>query len=687
MPRIVRRPSERAVPTRLALALASFVVLALLMPAGAAAKTVGVQTHSLWGGVSSDEVERNLDEVEAAGGKMIRADLGWSSLEQNAKGRYEGWYLDKVDYLVDRADAHGIELLLTVTDTPCWASSAPETLKDGCRGSWWSRGVQQYPPSDPGDYGDALAFLVDRYGDRVEGWEIWNEPNSRSFWKADDPARDYAELVRAAYPAAKDANPDATIIAGALSESDFEFTESLFRNGIDGSFDAFSIHPYSGDASPLDPLGDKYVRNSFIRGVPAVHDVMKRYGNDQPLWLTEFGWSTSDIRGEESWMNGVSEEKQAQYTEEAYAQMRKWDYVPVGIAYELQDIADDPDDRVSNFGLLRHDGSRKPAFDALRRAASGDIPPIDPPVCPTSGGSRTEERGSDAAADEDAPDDSAPDDEGDSNDGEESNDDGASDNEPVDEGNDDDAGSGGDDSSDEQEEAEEGSTEHEGEAAETETDDPAGEDDDSSAEPEGAEESSGDSGTDDPQVVKQSDPCASEPPDDGEGEPPTGGDGGSDGGSSSGGGSSGGGSGSGGDGSSGRGSSGGGGGGSSGGGSGGGGSSGGDPTPPPTGVPVGGASGVTPRGPGAVVVRILRRSALVRAVGSAPRGSVVRLKVYRYVAGRRTFSGRPTHILSVRVGESGRFARRLSSSVGRGRWRVTAAVVGVAARPASAYVR
>jgi hypothetical protein len=35
-------------------------------------------------------------------------------------------------------------------------------------------------------------------------------------------------------------------------------------------------------------------------------------------------------------------------------------------AYELLDEGTNPDDREDNFGLLRHDGSRKPAFNALR---------------------------------------------------------------------------------------------------------------------------------------------------------------------------------------------------------------------------------------------------------------------------------------------------------------------------------
>lgn len=330
--------------------------------------TLGVQTHLLWSGVSRDEVERQLTAAEASGARMVRADLGWSSLEQHAKGRYEAWYLAKVDFLVARAKAHHVDLLLTVTGTPCWASSAPAPLKRGCPSSGETGdAVAAYAPSNPRDYADALAFLVARYGDRVRAWEVWNEPNSTAFWRAEDPAARYAELVRSAYPAAKRADERTTIVVGALSEADYRFAESLYADGISGYLDALSIHPYSGDRSPLDPQPEQYLRDSFVRGVPAIRAVMTRHGDDSPLWLTEFGWSTTTSRGGESWENGVSEEAQARYLAEAYAQMRRWDYVPVGITYELQDIADDPRDRLSNYGLLRDDSSPKPALRVLER--------------------------------------------------------------------------------------------------------------------------------------------------------------------------------------------------------------------------------------------------------------------------------------------------------------------------------
>jgi hypothetical protein len=370
--------ADKAWMTRIARGLAAGVAIALLsvlaptasaVEAPSAVQVPGLSAHLMWSGLSAAERDHQFALLASAGARITRVDVGWSSLEQSAKGAYEEWYLDRLDGVVYSAEQYGIDLLLTFTDSPCWASSAPELLKQGCTDGWWDRGVQRYPPVNAQDYADALAFLVRRYGDRVAGWEIWNEPNIDFYFKSADQPADYARIVRAAYPAAKAADPSTTVIAGSLAESPAPFVEALFEHGIGGHFDAFSLHPYSGDASPLDPLEDFWIKNSFVRGVPSVRNVLLRHGEDKPIWLTEFGWHTATIRDVTTWKNGVGEETQARYIEQSLLQVKQWPYVPVAIIYELQDESADRADRNSNFGLLRYDGTFKPAFEAFHRGA------------------------------------------------------------------------------------------------------------------------------------------------------------------------------------------------------------------------------------------------------------------------------------------------------------------------------
>ena len=326
------------------------------------AQRAGVQTHLLWSDVTDAQVQQQLDEAVAVGAKVIRVDVGWSTLEPE-QGQYADWYLQKMDNVVNEAQMRGLEPLFTFWTTPCWASSAPASLKQSCAGAWWDRGVDRYAPVNASDYANALAFVVRRYGDRVPDWEIWNEPNLPESLNSANPAADYARIVKAAYPAAKAAGAR-TVIAGSLANADSTFTESLYRDyGLKGYFDAFSIHPYSGDRSPLDTDAGQPAAYSFVRGVPAVHDVMVKYGDPKPLWLTEFGWSTcSGHRSGPDWDRCVDQPTQATYLAEAYNQMRPWSYVPVGIWYELKNAGSDDTDRLDNYGLIQANELPKPSY-------------------------------------------------------------------------------------------------------------------------------------------------------------------------------------------------------------------------------------------------------------------------------------------------------------------------------------
>jgi hypothetical protein len=354
---------------------ATLITMALMLgltagSAAAAGQVAGIQTHLLWGDVDDAQMRHQLDLVKASGARMTRVDVGWASLQQGGPDGYSSWYLEKIDKVVAAANQRGVALLMTFMNSPCWASTAPESLKQSCAGAWWDRGVMGYAPSDPQAYARALAFLAARYGDKVAAWEVWNEPNHPDFFKSGDQAGDYARLLKAAYPAVKAANPRATVIGGSLSQSDHAFTQKLYALGIKGYFDAFSVHPYSDDVSPLDARSTIDARYSFVRGVPKIREVMQRYGDSRPIWLTESGWSTSTLRTPDHWRNGVSEATQAAFMRQQAEQIARWSYVKVNIWFNLLDAGSDRADKYSNCGLLRADGTAKPAFAAFRAAAA-----------------------------------------------------------------------------------------------------------------------------------------------------------------------------------------------------------------------------------------------------------------------------------------------------------------------------
>jgi hypothetical protein len=356
---------------RAALAAVVAAVCAAAVPASALATEAGVQAHLLWSGVSASEAREQLDQARLAGARYVRVDVGWSTLMPERRGKLDRRYLRRIDRVVRMANRRQLELILTFWTTPCWASSAPDHLKDGCRGAWWDRGVERYPPRRAADYARSLARLVERYDGRVEAWEVWNEPNLEDFFVSGRPAADYARLLRAAYPAAKRAHHGTTVLGGSLADADFSFTRALFRHGVRNRFDAWSIHPYTHDNSPLHPGGRYGRKKSFVRGIPAVRRVLEGNGDREPLWLTEFGWSTCTVRNHpDPWENCVSEEAQARYLTLAYGLMQRWAYVDVGVWFKLLNGGTNPADRIQNYGLLRVNGSPKPAYGAFVVAAA-----------------------------------------------------------------------------------------------------------------------------------------------------------------------------------------------------------------------------------------------------------------------------------------------------------------------------
>ncbi|MBA2343233.1 MAG: cellulase family glycosylhydrolase [Thermoleophilaceae bacterium] len=354
----------------MASAIAACALGAAASPALAGASAYrGVTVHSL----SNEQVgdmDRTLDAAKDLGANTVRVDVWWSVLEAAGKGKYSGWYLDRLDRFVAGANARGIKVLPALLWSPCWASSAPVSLKFGCWPGWEQRRVHLYPPLSPQAYGDIVGFLTRRYGSKLAGIAVWNEPNLADFLRGSNPASAYVGLVKAANAAAKAVNPALLVIAGNLSTADRSFLESLYRYGLKGNYDALSIHPYNGANAPETKMYDPSWE--FLGGIRHIRAAQNAAGDQAPLWLTEFGWNTSDLRDGAPWENGVAEETQAAYLARAFGLLadpaEQLEYVQGAIVYELRDAGTNRLVGNNNYGLLRNDFSQKPAYQAVKGA-------------------------------------------------------------------------------------------------------------------------------------------------------------------------------------------------------------------------------------------------------------------------------------------------------------------------------
>jgi hypothetical protein len=174
-----------------------------------------VRIHALW-------------NLTAPGRTATRPPAGFDASDHTDPG-YDWRSLDPA---IDLVHAAGMRVMLTVTGPgPLWTSSRP-----GLGNPRWEPSARHFA-----DFARAVAT---RYGDRVDRYLLWNEPNLRPWlepqWRcrrvgrraatprgtvrpfrthACEPygATVYRRLVRAAGPAIEDADPGAEVVIGELA--------------------------------------------------------------------------------------------------------------------------------------------------------------------------------------------------------------------------------------------------------------------------------------------------------------------------------------------------------------------------------------------------------------------------------------------------------------------------------------
>jgi hypothetical protein len=329
--------------------VAAIAMLALAAPASASLDQRGAQLHSLWWDSDNATMDRELDALAAAHANAVRIDVVWGEIEKLVPGQRTGPYVDKLDRFVAGAKARDMKVLANLWGTPCWASTAPKSFTNNCadQNTYWYYCGECWPPINASDYASIVRWLVGRYGTKLAGLEVWNEPNW-VFLTSQDKAGDYAKLLRAAYPASKSASRSVPVVAGSLSGSDAVFLAALYAKGIRGYYDALSVHPYA-DAGYLQ--------------LTAFHAAQIAAGDTKPIWVTEFGAPTGS---DPAWH--VTEAVQAALITDSFAAFSKLSWIKGAFLYALRDQADDPSYQGYNFGVLKRDFTPKAGYQALSDA-------------------------------------------------------------------------------------------------------------------------------------------------------------------------------------------------------------------------------------------------------------------------------------------------------------------------------
>ncbi len=275
---------------------------------------MGVHTR-LTDEVEEWKIKKNLEMVREMGAPWIVEYFAWGYIEFD-ENEYDWSHADQV---VDHARQQGLTVIARLGFVPLWArpKNPITSYLDEVR----------YP-----HFANFVREFVAHFKGRVHHIIIWNEPNVNLEWgyRPVDPAG-YTRMLRAVYPAAKQADPDIQILAGALAPNlapvgsadamnDLDYLQQMYDAGARDYFDALSAHAY-GWTSPADeapaPNRVNFRRTELLR------DIMIQNGDAaKHILITEGGWNDHP-----RWTKAVHPAERIQHTLRAFDICRDWDWL------------------------------------------------------------------------------------------------------------------------------------------------------------------------------------------------------------------------------------------------------------------------------------------------------------------------------------------------------------------------
>lgn len=201
--------------------------------------------------------------------RLWDAHATWLDLEP-AKGR---WNFTKLDKLVQEAAAHRVEVVLSLSMTPAWASARP---KDPCP---YALGCSS-PPANMDDWRNYVRTVATRYKGRVRYYELWNEANTRESYSGD--LTTLISLAREAYAIVHRVDPSNQVISPSATggEKGVAWLREYLAAGGAKYCDIVGFHFY------VSPRPEQ-----IVDLIGQVKKAMRDSGAAaKPLWNTESGF-------------------------------------------------------------------------------------------------------------------------------------------------------------------------------------------------------------------------------------------------------------------------------------------------------------------------------------------------------------------------------------------------------------
>ncbi len=235
--------------------------------------------------LASEDHTQLLNEVRSAGFGWVRFSLAWDEVEPT-EGNFDWRNADKA---LDALTAANLVPVLVLEGTPKWARARIDAT------------VGPYaPPASPHTFARFAQAVAERYGTRVQFYQIWDEPNIAPHWGAHHiEAASYARLLKATSTAIRHADPNAFILLAALApttdrghlaQDEVYFLNRLYAAGVGPYFDAVAIQPFGFATRPEDPRVDTHALN--FRRALWIRQAMVDAGDGRtPIWVVRYGWN------------------------------------------------------------------------------------------------------------------------------------------------------------------------------------------------------------------------------------------------------------------------------------------------------------------------------------------------------------------------------------------------------------
>jgi polysaccharide biosynthesis protein PslG len=292
-----------------------------------------------------------LNRMSTLGATVVRIDLNWPWIEKQP-GRYD-WTL----YDAFAAELEKLRLRpLFILNRPNPLYGTPyDAVVDGKR----DRGAAA--PSTPPQiaaFARWAAAAAERYQHLNPIWELWNEPDQEGFWPPKPAPANYVLLAREACVAIKQRVPNAFVAGPAAAQMPTVWRPRkpliqalLNDNELLTCLDAISLHTHRFTQAPETVSRDYAVlRDNYLAVWPA--GIPKK-----PIIDSEWGDSV--------YRRGISEDTQALWLPRMFL-TNLMEQVRLTNWYCLMDVGTDDGEIEDRFGLLRADGTTRPAFQAYK---------------------------------------------------------------------------------------------------------------------------------------------------------------------------------------------------------------------------------------------------------------------------------------------------------------------------------